>query len=44
MLKFDYKKTVQYWIDGAEYDIDVAQVLYEKNKYPYALPSRPLGS
>ena len=37
MLKFDVGKTVNYWLEGAEYDIDVAKALYEKKKYPYAL-------
>ena len=37
MLKFDVRKTVKYWLDGAEYDMDVARALYEKAKYPYAL-------
>ena len=26
MLKFDIEKTVQYWLDGAEYDMGVAEV------------------
>lgn len=37
MLKFDIEKTVQYWLDGAEYDMGVAEAMYEKEKYPYAL-------
>ena len=37
LLKFDIEKTVQYWLEGAEYDLDVAKALYEKKKYPYAL-------
>ena len=37
MLKFDVGKTVKYWLEGAEYDMDVAKALYEKKKYPYAL-------
>lgn len=37
MLKFDIGKTVQYWLDGAEYDMGVAEAMYEKEKYPYAL-------
>lgn len=36
-MKFDITKTVSYWLDGAEYDLGVAQALYEKGKYPYAL-------
>lgn len=37
MIKFDVKKTVQYWLEGAEYDIDVAKAMYKTKKYPYAL-------
>ncbi len=37
MLKFDVGKTIKYWLDGAEYDMDVAKALYEKAKYPYAM-------
>ena len=32
MLKFDVAKTVKYWLEGAEYDIDVAKALYEKEE------------
>ena len=37
MIKFDVERTVQYWSEGAEYDIGVAEAMYEKGKYPYAL-------
>ena len=37
MLKFDAGKTVRYWYEGAEYDMEVAEAMYEKRKYPYAL-------
>ena len=37
MIKFDVEKTVQYWFEGAEYDMGVAGAMYEKGKYPYAL-------
>ncbi len=37
MLKFDIEKTVNYWLEGAEYDMGVAEAMYEKRKYPYAL-------
>ncbi len=37
MIKFDIEKTVRYWHEGAEYDIGVAEAMYEKRKYPYAL-------
>jgi len=36
-MKFDVKKTVQYWLEGAEYDLSVAEAMFEKGKYPYAL-------
>lgn len=37
MLKFDVEKTVLYWFESAEYDMGVAEAMYEKAKYPYAL-------
>ncbi len=37
MLKFDVEKTVQYWLESAEYDLGVADAMQEKGKYPYAL-------
>jgi len=36
-LIFDIKKTVQYWLESAEYDLSVADAMFEKGKYPYAL-------
>lgn len=36
-IKFNIKKTVQYWLDGAEYDLSTAIAMFEKEKYPYAL-------
>ncbi len=36
-VAFDAEKTIQYWQDGAIYDLDVSKALYEKAKYPYAL-------
>ena len=36
-MKFDIQKTVQYWIEGADYDLGVAEAMFEKGKYPYAL-------
>ena len=36
-IPFDVEKTVQYWLDGAEYDMSVVTALYEKEKFPYAL-------
>jgi len=37
LLKFDVEKTVNYWLEGADYDIGVAEAMYKKKKYPYAL-------
>jgi HEPN domain-containing protein len=37
MIKFDIEKTVQYWLDGAEYDMGVARAMFRTRKYPYAL-------
>lgn len=37
MLQFDVKKTVQYWFEGAEYDMSVTDAMYRTGKYPYAL-------
>lgn len=37
MLKFDVEKTVQYWLEGAEYDMSVAEAMFETEKYPYVL-------
>ncbi len=37
MIKFDVGKTVSYWYEGSEYDMGVAEAMYEKGKYPYAL-------
>jgi len=37
IINFDVEKTVQYWLDGAEYDMGVAEAMYEKEKFPYAL-------
>ena len=34
---FDVKKTVYYWIEGAEYDLGVANAMLKARKYPYAL-------
>ena len=36
-MNFDTEKTIKYWIEGDDYDFSVAQSLYEKEKYPYAL-------
>lgn len=36
-MKFNVEKTVEYWIDGAEYDIETAESLFQTRRYPYAL-------
>jgi HEPN domain-containing protein len=36
-MKFDVEKTVSYWLGGAEYDLGVADAMYQTKKYPYAL-------
>lgn len=36
-IRFDVDKTINYWLEGADYDIGVAEAMYEKGKYPYAL-------
>lgn len=33
----DITKTIDYWVDGADYDIDTAENLLEAGKFPYAL-------
>ncbi|MEW6107733.1 MAG: HEPN domain-containing protein [Nitrospirota bacterium] len=37
MKRFDTTKTVTYWIDGAKYDIGVANAMLKARKFPYAL-------
>lgn len=37
LLRFNVEKTIQYWLESAEYDLEVADAMYEKGKYPYAL-------
>jgi HEPN domain-containing protein len=34
---FEVKKTVSYWVEGAEYDLGVANAMLKAKKYPYAL-------
>lgn len=36
-MDFNVKKTVAYWLEGAEYDLDVANAMFQTGKYPYAL-------
>ena len=37
MLEFDVDKTVQYWSEGTEYDMGVADAMCQTGKFPYAL-------
>jgi HEPN domain-containing protein len=38
MIKaFDIKKTVSYWLEGAKYDLGVANAMLKSKKYPYTL-------
>ena len=37
MIPFDTKKTVSYWLEGAKYDLGVADAMFASKKYPYAL-------
>jgi len=36
-MTFDLKKTIQYWYEGAKYDLGVADAMFKSKKYPYAL-------
>ncbi|MDI6743653.1 MAG: HEPN domain-containing protein [Smithella sp.] len=36
-LNFNVKKTVDYWLRGAEYDLETAQAMLKAGRYPYAL-------
>lgn len=36
-MKFDIKKTVAYWREGAKYDLGVAEAMLKTKKYPYTL-------
>jgi len=37
MKTFDINKTVSYWLEGAKYDLGVANAMLKGKKYPYAL-------
>jgi HEPN domain-containing protein len=37
MKTFDTEKTVSYWLEGAKYDLSVANAMLKSKKYPYAL-------
>jgi hypothetical protein len=36
-VEFDIEKTVIYWLEGAEYDMGVADAMFKTKKYPYTL-------
>jgi HEPN domain-containing protein len=36
-MTFDLKKTIEYWYEGAKYDLGVADAMFKSNKYPYSL-------
>lgn len=36
-FSFDVKKTVSYWVEGAEYDLEVATAMLKAKKNPYVL-------
>lgn len=36
-MTFDANKTIQYWSDGAAYDLETGRSLLESKKFPYAL-------
>jgi len=36
-IKFNKQKTIDYWVSGSKYDLDIINALFEKKKYPYAL-------
>jgi len=37
MKTFDIEKTASYWLEGAKYDMGVANAMFRSKKYPYAL-------
>jgi HEPN domain-containing protein len=37
MTAFDVQKTISYWLEGAKYDLGVANAMFKSKKYPYAL-------
>jgi HEPN domain-containing protein len=37
MRTFDVEKTISYWLEGAKYDLGVANAMFKSKKYPYAL-------
>jgi len=36
-MQFEVSKTIAYWREGADYDLDTARSLLQAGKYPYAL-------
>ena len=36
-MTFDIEKTVQYWMEGAAYDLETGKSLLESKRFPYAL-------
>ena len=36
-MTFDFEKTIQYWYEGAKYDLRVADAMFKSKKYPYSL-------
>jgi HEPN domain-containing protein len=36
-LTFDYKKTIDYWSEGAAYDLETGESLLGLKRFPYAL-------
>jgi HEPN domain-containing protein len=37
MAAFDLNKTIKYWLDGAQYDLETARSLLQTKRFPYAL-------
>ena len=36
-MNFSIEKTIQYWLNGASYDLETGRSLIESKRYPYAL-------
>ncbi len=36
-MDFDVNKTIQYWLDGASYDLETGRSLIKSKRFPYAL-------
>ena len=36
-MNFSVDKTIQYWLNGASYDLETGRSLIESQRYPYAL-------